>query len=144
MANQGNRTVSLVSSAVMGALGFLLMYLHTALGIFPPYLTYDPGDLPPLLVGLLLGPAAGTGAEVVKNVLHFLLAGDTPIGAAANLVAGLSFVGITALWWRKRLWGGLPVAMVLGILVTSLLLTILNGYVFLPAWGVPQEAVWTL
>ncbi|MBT9259308.1 MAG: ECF transporter S component [Clostridiales bacterium] len=144
MIYEGNRTVGLVSSAVMGALGFLLMYLHMALGIFPPYLTYDPGDLPPLLLGLFLGPGAGMGAEVIKNVLHLLLAGGTPIGTMANLAAGLTFVGTTAFWWRRRLWGGLPMAMALGVLLTSLVMALLNGFIFLPAWGVPKEAVWTL
>lgn len=135
-----SRARRVVLPGVLGALGFVLMYAAVPLGIFPSYLTYDPGDVPALLAALALGPWAGLAAEVVKNVLAFLLQGATPIGIAANTLAGGAYVWTAAALGRaggRRTAGALAAA----TLLTAVVMAAGNALVFLPAWGVPRAQV---
>ncbi|MBX5476040.1 MAG: ECF transporter S component [Clostridia bacterium] len=136
-----HRTRRVVLPGVLGALGFVLMYVAFPLGIFPSYLTYDPGDVPALLVGLALGPWAGLAAEVVKNALSFLLQGATPIGIAANTLAGGVFVVSAAALWSAGGRRSAGWALAGAALLVSMVMAAANALVFLPAWGVPSAQV---
>lgn len=137
--------------AVLGAAAAVLMVaLESRLPFFPDYLKYDPGDLPALLAGLAMGPAAGLWVELIKGLL-FLASGRATtglVGVGANLLAGSALV-LAACWlhrlggkpgsWLSRLGvlAGGPIAMA-AVMVPA------NALFFLPLWGVPAEQVWTV
>ena len=51
---------------LFGALSFLLFqYLEIPRGLFAPFLKYDPGEIPALIVTFALGPAAGVTATAI-------------------------------------------------------------------------------
>src|SRR5690606_24024289 len=70
-----------------------------------------------------------------------LLRGGTPVGLAANLLAGTTWVLTSAtIYWHRRTLRGAVASLVAGGLLTTAVLAVANRYVFLPLWGIPPEA----
>ncbi|HLA24327.1 MAG TPA: ECF transporter S component [bacterium] len=88
---------------VLGAIAFAFMYLDFPIPPFPAYLQYDPGEVPALIAGFALGPAAGVGVELVKGLLISLLRpGELggPFGIFMNLLAGITMVAVATSYYR--------------------------------------------
>lgn len=134
-----SKSAKLVLSASLGALGFVLYYVHFALIVFPSYLTYDPADLPALVGALAAGPAVGVAAELVKNALYLLLGAGEPVGVSANALAGSVYVVVVWLLARGRPGRRLALAMGVATVATAAVMTVTNAYVWLPAYGVARE-----
>lgn len=140
------RTRRLVLVGCLSAMSFLLMYFaeFPLVPFFPPFLKYDPSGVPSLLAALALGPGAGVAVEGVKGLL-FALSGKDPTGvlgpAAAFLAGGsMAFVaGLVYHRWRRngRIW----LALATGTLASTVLMSLGNYFVFLPAYGVPRAQV---
>lgn len=126
------------------AVAFVLMFLETPLPLLPPYLRYDLGDLPALVAGFALGPAAGAAVELGKEFLFFLSGRDPlPIGMVANMLAGVSWVLPAAAVYRR--WpgrAGTVAALVAGALVMNVVMFAANGLFVLRLYGLPAAAVW--
>lgn len=137
----------LVRVAVLGAMGFALMYIEFPLPLLPPFLKYDLGDVPALLAAFAMGPLAGVLTELIKCAIFFLSGkgSDGIIGAAANFFAGGALVAAAGLVYRRihSLRGAL-LGLVIGSLAMVAVMTAANIFVFLPLWGVPAEQVVTL
>lgn len=138
MSTNRNPAVRIVLPAVLGALSFLLYYVHFALVVFPSYLTYDPGDLPALVAAVAAGPLAGIGVEVVKNLLYLVLGAGTPVGVAANTLAGSVYVAVAVLAARRRSRRPLATGLVAATILTAIVMTVTNAYIWLPAYGIPR------
>lgn len=135
-------TARLAWMGVMTGLAAALMFLEMSLPFLPDYLKYDLGDFPALVVGFALGPVPGLAVEAGKNVIFALLRGSTPIGLAANLLAGSVWILTSALVYRRwRTKRGAVAALAMGGLAMTAAMAVANRYVFLPLWGVPPEAV---
>ena len=144
MKDQLLKSKNLVRISLLGAMGFVLMYLEFPLPFLPVFLKYDFGDVPTLFAGFAMGPAAGFMAQLVKVVIFFLSGkGDAGlIGAAANLVAGGSMtIAASIVYQRLKVRQRLTIAMVLGTLTMVIVTTFANIYIFLPLYGIPVEQV---
>jgi len=142
----------LLRLALLSAMAFLLMLWEVQLTpvfpFLPGFLKYDAGELPVLIAGTAFGPWPGVVVELIKNLL-FLASGKSSaglIGVSANLAAGIAFV-VPAAWLYRRLrpraplsWQ-LPVALVAGVVSTTVVMSVANYYVFLPLWGVPAAQI---
>jgi len=130
-----------VRVGVLSAVAFLLMLLEFNVPPFPAFLQYDPSEVPALIGGFAMGPAAGVAAVAGKCLL-FLLSGKDEaglIGTAANFVAGFPLVLVAAWVYAKvRTLNGAVVGLVLGTLVTLVATSLGNYFIFLPAWGITQ------
>src|SRR3990170_8841365 len=87
---------------VLGAIAFAFMYLDFPIPPFPAYLQHDPGEVPALIAGFALGPAAGVGVELVKGLLISLLRpGELggPFGIFMNLLAGITLVAVATSYY---------------------------------------------
>ncbi len=137
-------TRNLVRIAMLGALAFGLMYAEFNLPYFPVFLQYDPGDVPTMLGGFAMGPVGGAAVALVKGVL-FLLSGKDEagvLGTAANLATSLSFVLVAAaVYWRVHTKKGAIASLGAGLGAMVVTMAFLNYYVFLPAYGIPAEAL---
>jgi len=134
----------LVRVAVLGAMGFALMYIEFPLPFLPPFLKYDLGDVPALLAAFAMGPLAGILSEIIKCTIFFLSGkGDAGlVGAAANFIAGGALVAGAGLVYRRfHDLRGAVLGLAAGSLAMVAAMTIANIYVFLPLWGVPAEQV---
>ena len=131
---------------LLSALSFILMLIEFPIPLFPLFLKMDFSDLPALIAALSMGPLSGAAVELIKNILHGILAGHTAfIGETANFLVGLSFILTASLVHRrlrsekKAVYAGLA-----GTLAMSAS-AVLNFVLFLPLYetvlGIPVEAV---
>jgi riboflavin transporter FmnP len=138
----GART--LIRIGMLGAVAFALMYAEFNLPLFPTFLQYDPGDVPTLIGGFAMGPLAGAAVALVKGLI-FLLSGKDEaglIGTAANLATSLAFVvAAAAVYVRVHNRRGAVLGLGAGVLSMVAVMTVLNYFVFLPAYGLPAAAI---
>jgi riboflavin transporter FmnP len=88
---------------VLGAIAFTFMYLDFPIPPFPAWLKYDPGEVPALIAGFALGPAAGVAVELIKGLLILLLRPGSlggPFGIFMNLLAGVTLVAAATIYYR--------------------------------------------
>jgi riboflavin transporter len=98
----------------------------------------DFSDIPALIAALIFGPVAGILVEFLKNTLDYFMTGsDTgvPVGHVANFVAGVLFILPTYyIYQRMKSHKGMTFALVAGTTSMAILMSVLNYYVFLPAY----------
>ena len=141
------KLVKLIKISLLSVMAFLLMYIELPIPIFPDFLKIDISDLPALLGAFALGPIAGVIVELVKNILHGLLAGKTAfIGELANFLVGGCLVLVSGYVYKtKKSKGGAIIALLIGTIVMSVFAGILNYFVVLPLYekvlGFPIDVV---
>ncbi|MFC4404807.1 ECF transporter S component [Gracilibacillus xinjiangensis] len=124
--------------ALMGTISAILMFINFPIPFLPPYLRLDLSDLPAFIAGLMFNPVAGAAVLAIKNILYLALTAIyDPIGATANFLAGLFYVvPVTFLYYKynskKSVWVGL----ILGTIFMTLGMSVLNYFVFLPAYSI--------
>jgi riboflavin transporter FmnP len=123
------------------------MLIEFPIPLFPLFLKMDFSDLPALIAALSMGPLSGVAVELIKNILHGILAGHTAfIGETANFLVGLSFILTVSLVnghsrsRTKAVYAGLA-----GTAAMAVSAAALNYFIFLPLYeavlGIPVEAV---
>ncbi|MCB2297850.1 ECF transporter S component [Clostridium tagluense] len=141
------KLVKLIKISLLSVMAFLLMYIELPIPIFPEFLKFDISDLPALLGAFALGPIAGVIIELIKNILHGLLATKTAfVGELANFLLGSSLVLVSGYIYKARKnKGGAIVALLMGVICMSIFAGILNYFVVLPLYesvlGFPIDAV---
>lgn len=128
----------LVILAMLGSISYVLMVLNFPFPGLPPFLKIDFSDIPAIIAALIFGPVAGIIVELLKNVLDFVMIGSptgVPVGHIANFVAGVLFVLPTYYIFKVlNSKHGMTIALVAGTIIMSLLMSVLNYYVVLPAY----------
>ncbi|MFV0255520.1 MAG: ECF transporter S component [Erysipelotrichaceae bacterium] len=128
-----NKSVKrLVFSAIMVALGAILMFLEFPILPVAPWLAIDFSFIPILIVALAYGKADAFLVTLAISVIHFLLKGDLtglPIGQLANIIAVMSFLVVFVYFKKKEktIIGG-----VAGVLFVTLILVVANYFVITP------------
>lgn len=129
---------TLVSIGMLSSIAYVLMLLNFPLPPFPNFLMIDFSDLPALVAALVFGPLAGILVELFKNVLDYMMTGSAtgvPVGNIANFVAGILFILPTYYIYQKlKTKKGMSLALAAGTISMGVLMSILNYYVFLPAY----------
>lgn len=127
-----------VTVGMLSTIAYLLMMLDFPFPGFPTFLQIDFSDVPALIAAIVFGPAAGIMVEVIKNVLHYLIQGSAtgvPVGEISNFIAGTIFIIPTAVFFRRfRSMKGLFIGLTIGTLLMTIVMSILNYYVFMPAY----------
>lgn len=129
---------AMVSIAMLSSISYVLMLLNFPLPPFPKFLMVDFSDVPALMAALIFGPAAGILVELFKNILDYFMTGSetgVPVGHMANFVAGVLFILPTYyLYQRLKTNKGMTFALTVGTISMAVLMSLLNYYVFLPAY----------
>lgn len=131
-------TRTVVKVGLLSAVAFLLMFIEMPIpGLFPDFLKIDISDIPALVAGLAMGPAAGVCVEIVKNFLHTIVATSTGgVGEIANIIVGSSFVIATSLVYRrKRNLKALVEGFVCGTIAITVVGSVVNYFFLLPFYG---------
>jgi len=140
-------TSTLVKVGILGAIGYILMFISAPLPmLFPEFLKIDISDLTALLGGIALGPIAGITIEFLKNLLQFLTGMSTTggIGELANFLIGGSFVWVVSyIYSRKREMSGIVIGLICGIIIMTIVGCLANYFIILPFYStiMPIEAV---
>ncbi|MDP4146136.1 MAG: ECF transporter S component [Bacillota bacterium] len=134
---RNSRFNTLVKVSLLGAIGFLLMFLEFALPIFPSFLQIDISDLPALVGAFALGPVAGVAIELLKNILHAVFKGSPLfIGEVANFVVGGVLVFVAgSIYKRNRTKTNAIISMIIGVVAMSIVAVLTNYFVFFPLYA---------
>jgi riboflavin transporter FmnP len=124
--------------AILGSIGTVLMQFNFPLPALPSFLKIDFGEIPAVLAVMTMGPVAGIGVELIKNVMHWFLSGSptgVPVGEIANLVTGILFImPIYFIFNKFQTAKGLTMGLVAGTVAMAIGMTVLNYFVFLPMY----------
>ena len=127
-------TRDLVIVGLFSALAYVLMLLES-----PGYLGFlriEFSDVPAILGGLGLGPAAGVFIELIKNIIKALSTKTIGAGELANFVVGSAYVLPLSIIYRK--WKGkhrLLTGYVVGTVTMCVAGMIDNYFVTLPLYS---------
>ena len=134
-----------VQIAVLGAVAFAFMYVDFPIPPFPPFLKYDPSDVPALIATFALGPSAGISVEVIKALLIQLLRSGTlggPFGVFMNLLAGVTLTGAAGVYYQiDHTRPGAIKALVLGVLAMTGVMILANLALTPTFFGIPRPQV---
>ena len=90
-------------TAIMGAIGFILMLLEFPLAfIIPSFIKLDFSELPALITAFAIGPWWGVIVCLIKNVLHLFAGSTAGVGELSNFVLGAIFVFIAGIIYKKK------------------------------------------
>ncbi len=91
-----------VATALMGAVGFVLMMLEFGIPIVPSFIKFDFSELPALIASFAYGPLYGVLVCFVKNALHLFVTSTAGVGELANFLMGVFLVLPAGLIYRHR------------------------------------------
>lgn len=124
--------------SVLGGVAAVLMLFNFPLPGIPAFLKFDFSEVPAILAVLTMGPLAGIGVELLKNILYWFLSGSptgVPVGEIANFTTGVLFLLPFYYVFNKfRTTKGLSVSLVLGTVAMAVGMSILNYVVFIPMY----------
>ena len=133
-------------TGVLSAVAFLLQLIEIPLPmLMPTFIKFDFSDLPALIGSFALGPVCGIVIELIKNVLHALLAtGSFGVGELSNFVLGAVFVGVAGcIYRRSRSKKGALIASLTGAIVMAAISFPSNLFIVYPVYYqfMPEETI---
>lgn len=133
-------------TGVLSAVAFLLQLIEIPLPmLMPTFIKFDFSDLPALIGSFALGPVCGIVIELIKNVLHALLAtGSFGVGELSNFVLGAVFVGVAGcIYRRSRSKKGALIASLAGAIVMAVISFPSNLFIVYPVYYqfMPEETI---
>ena len=83
---------ALVVTAMLSAIGYVLMLLNFSVPFMPSFIKLDISELPALIASFSLGPVYGVAVCLVKNLLNMLQTQTFGVGDLSNFLLGTMFV----------------------------------------------------
>ena len=144
--NSVNKTRKLVGTAMLSAVGAILMYIGIKLPFMPSFITLDMADLPALIGSFAYGPARGAVICVLKNLLHLLIQGSQTggVGEISNALLGIFFVVPAGLIYSKiKRKKGAFIGALVGAVAMAVMSIFSNYYFVYPVYTnfMPMEAI---
>lgn len=137
----------LAVSAVMGALGFVLMLLEFPLPfIIPAFIKLDFSEISAIITAFAFGPQYGVLVCLIKNLLHLPFTSSAGVGELSNFLLGAVFTGTAGLVYslHKSRKNAL-IGAVTGSLAMAVISVATNYFVVYPAYVVlynmPLDAI---
>ncbi|MFU0788485.1 ECF transporter S component [Cerasibacillus sp. JNUCC 74] len=134
---QSTKLMKIILLALLGTISLLLFFLNFPLPLLPAYLKIDFSDVPALMASLIFSPLAGVLVVAIKNILYLTVSGAAdPIGVLANFVAGILFViPVSVLYHKFKGVKSIVSGLVTGTIIMAVGMSVLNYFVFLPAYA---------
>ena len=136
MNNKKLRRMILI--AILGSIATVLMQFNFPLPALPGFLKIDFGEIPAVLAIMTMGPVAGIGVELIKNIMHWFFTGSptgVPVGEIANFTTGVLFImPIYFIFNKFRTTKGLAAGLIAGTVAMAVGMSVLNYLVFLPMY----------
>ena len=98
---RNNNTRKMAAVAMLGAVGFVLMFMEISVPIMPVFIKLDFSELPAVLASFAYGPVAGIAVCLLKNALHLLVTNTAGVGELSNFLLGIFFLVPSGLIYRK-------------------------------------------
>ena len=144
MKNQNVR--SLAVTAIMGAIGFILMMLEFPLSfIIPSFIKFDFSELPALITSFAIGPVWGVAVCLIKNLLHLFVGSTAGVGELSNFVLGAIFVFVAGIVYKRKKTRSSALAGTLAGAFSMAFISVLTNYFFVyPIYAkmlIPMDAI---
>lgn len=133
-----NKLNTMIKISLLSVMAFVIMLFDVPLPIFPSFLEIDLSDLPALLGTFALGPSAGIGIELFKNILNLILNGTQTggVGELANFAVGAIFVGTAGIVYKYNKSKKTAIlGLIAGTIVMSVAASVLNYTILLPLYS---------
>lgn len=131
------RRICIIS--ICGAIATLLHALDFPLPFLAPgFYKLDFSEVPVMLCGFYLGPAAAVGCEALKIVLKLLLKGTSTVfvGDFANFVVGCSFVLPSTIFYHiYKTKKGAVISLIIGTVCMTVFGTAFNAIYLVPKFA---------
>ena len=144
MKKQNIRNIAV--TAIMGAIGFILMMLEFPISfLIPSFIKFDFSELPALVTAFALGPWWAVMVCFIKNALHLFVGTTAGVGELSNFVLGAVFVipaGI--IYKRNKTRHGAFVGAIVGAVLMATISVATNYFFVYPIYAkmlIPMEAI---
>ena len=132
----------LTTISILSAFSLILM-LVIRFPMFLPFLIYEPGDIPILIIAFLFGPAPAIGATFILSILMALFTGlGGPFGAFMHFIATGVFTATAGYLYKQH---HNKLGAIKGLVFGSLAMTVVMGFANLTLmpyfYGIPRERV---
>lgn len=134
----------LTTTALLGAISSVLLFLNFALPIFPAFIKMDISDAPALIASFAVGPQYGVLVELVKNLINLTHTSTGGVGELANFTIGCAYVLPAGLIYKKnRTLRAAVRGMIVGILSLTIAAALMNYFVLIPLYSkfMPLETI---
>ncbi len=134
-------------SAILGALGFVLMLLEFPLPfLIPSFIKLDFSEIPALIAAFAYGPTYGIIVCAIKNLLHLFVTSSAGVGELSNFVLGAIFVAVAGVVYKKvHSRKGALLGSLIGAAIMAVISIFTNYFIVYPAfsvlYGLPMEAI---
>lgn len=134
-------------SAILGAMGFVLMLLEFPLPfIIPSFIKLDFSEIPALIATFAYGPILGILVCLIKNLLHLFVTTSAGVGELSNFLMGAIFVGVAGITYKRmHSRKGALVGALIGAFIMAVVSIFTNYFIVYPAfvviYGMPMEAI---
>ena len=134
-------------TAIMGAIGFVLMLLEFPLAfIIPSFIKFDFSEIPALITAFGFGPVYGILVCLIKNLLHLFVTSSGGVGELSNFILGAIFVGTAGFVYKfNHTRKGAVIGSLVGALVMAVISVVTNLFFVYPAfsviYGLPMEVI---
>ncbi|MBM7624481.1 ECF transporter S component [Sporohalobacter salinus] len=128
--------------ALLVALSLILM-VTISVPLFQPFLIYEPGDVPILIITFLYGPISALGATFLLSVLMALFTGlGGPFGAIMHFLATGVLVSIAGyIYQRNHTLRGAVYGLICGSIAMTGVMAIANLILNPIFYGIPFQKV---
>lgn len=141
-----NKVRYIAQVGMLGAIATVLMLFEIPLPFAPSFYELDFSEVPVLIGCFTMGPLAGAAIELVKVLLNLVMNGTVTagVGEAANFIIGCAFCLPAGMIYKKmHTRKGAAVGMTAGTLTMTIVGSVVNAFVLLPAYtvlmGIPLE-----
>ena len=145
---KNKKLYSLTASALLGAVGFVLMMIEMSVPIMPVFIKLDFSELPALIATFAYGPVYGVAVCLVKNLLHLFVTNTMGVGELANFLMGVFFVVPAGLIYKKyKSRKGALVASLVGAAVMGIACVLINYFITYPIYYkllMPEQVILSL
>ncbi len=130
-------THNLIKISLLSAIALAFQMIDFAVPIFPSFLKLDVSDIPAVIGTFAMGPVAGILIELIKNILHGLLASTTMgIGEVANFIVGISYIiPLGFVYSKNKSFKGVVAGLILGTISMVVIACVFNYFILIPAYS---------
>lgn len=144
MQKQNIRNIAV--TAIMGAIGFILMMLEFPISfLIPSFIKFDFSELPALVTSFALGPWWGVLVCFIKNALHLFVGTTAGVGELSNFVLGAIFVYASGVVYkRNKSRKGALVGALIGAVLMAATSVATNYFFVYPIYAkmlIPMDAI---
>lgn len=145
---KNSKTNFIVTTAILGALAGILMFIKFPIPIAPSFYKLDFSDVAALIGGFALGPLSAILICLIKNIINVIIEGTTTafIGELSNFVMAIAISVPAAIYYKKNhTKKGAMIAMLIGTVCELIISALINYYVLIPAYvnfmNIPLQAI---